>query len=465
MRHFVVVACVSAVLGVSAPAAAQIPLANVIPTMLGPEMLIHPGPGGTHARDFAREIGEPDFTFPSNVFFSATGAPPRGYVFQGAILDQVTTFPTGSSSGGFLFGFDPALGTFTRSTRSFGPTYAERTLTSGKGTLAFGFSVQSVDYDKLDGTLLDGGQMRFYYHHKDAHLGCQPSQSFCTSLVLTPERSDVMEATVRLSFRSRTMLASVTYGVLDRLDVGMTIPYLETTLEAQVDKRIVRYGTAATPTIHSFDGLGSTTATATGGGTVSGIGDIKVHAKYNLVRRPSWGLSGVLDTRFPTGDAENLTGTGTIFMRAFGVLSYGNRTFSAHLNAGATFASASSAHSLEAYYWEPTDEINYTFGFDWSVIQRVTISSDVLVRHNVYGRSTWGPADRTLPTGTNTTAVVQEFQALEFNSSPAGIVQGAFGGKVAVWRTMLVTGNVLFAMRNEGLMHKPALNFGLEYTF
>jgi hypothetical protein len=46
-----------------------------------------------------------------------------------------------------------------------------------------------------------------------------------------------------------------------------------------------------------------------------------------------------------------------------------------------------------------------------------------------------------------------------------GIAQSAFGAKVAVWRTLLVSANVLVGLRNIGLMHKPALNLGLEYTF
>ena len=461
MRYLVVVAGVSLGLGLSVPARAQVPLAQVIPTMLGPEMLIAPGPGGTHARDFARAIGEADFIYPAP--FDPSGPQPvRGVVFYGAILDQVTTFPIGSSSGGFIYRFDPTIGTFTRPTRSFGPTYAERTLTSGKGTLAVGFGVQVVDYDKFDGTLLDGGDMRFHYHHRDLSQNCSPSPTSCQTISPTAERSDVMEATLRLRYRTQTMLTSVTYGVTDRLDVGLTVPFLENTLEATVDKRILRYGTASNPLIHSFDGQGSDRATATGGGTASGLGDIRVQAKYSLVQRPSWGLSASGDVRFPTGDTEKLTGTGTVFGRLLAVVSGGNRIFSVHANGGVTFASGSVETPVE--FWEPSDEINYTFGFDWSVIQRATVSGDVMVRHNVYGRSRYGLADRTLPVQGGT-RVVQEFQGLAFNDSPAGIVQGAFGGKVAAWRTMLVTANVLVALRNEGLMHKPALHFGLEYTF
>src|SRR5437899_1497794 len=49
------------------------------------------------------------------------------------IVGQLGTFPIGSSSGGFAFNFDPATGLFKQASQSFGPGFAERALTNGKG--------------------------------------------------------------------------------------------------------------------------------------------------------------------------------------------------------------------------------------------------------------------------------------------------------------------------------------------
>jgi hypothetical protein len=122
-RRSVTIAALALALSARMAAAQGVPLREVIPTMLGPGMTIARGPGGTHANDFARAFGEPDV-----VYFSGklTGTPPevttdvRGRAFNGAIVEQLTKFPIGSSSGGFLYGFDPAIGTFTRTSRSFG---------------------------------------------------------------------------------------------------------------------------------------------------------------------------------------------------------------------------------------------------------------------------------------------------------------------------------------------------------
>src|SRR4030095_12746840 len=46
---------------------------------------------------------------------------------------EVSTAPLGTSTGGFTFTFDPLLRTFRRSASSFGPAFAERGLTTGRG--------------------------------------------------------------------------------------------------------------------------------------------------------------------------------------------------------------------------------------------------------------------------------------------------------------------------------------------
>ena len=48
---------------------------------------------------------------------------------------QLATIPLGSSSGGFSYTFDPALGTFSRESSTFGSAFVERALTAGRGRL------------------------------------------------------------------------------------------------------------------------------------------------------------------------------------------------------------------------------------------------------------------------------------------------------------------------------------------
>jgi hypothetical protein len=46
------------------------------------------------------------------------------YLFNQAIVSQLSTYPVGSPSGGFTYTFDPGLGTYSRSSDTFGPSFA-----------------------------------------------------------------------------------------------------------------------------------------------------------------------------------------------------------------------------------------------------------------------------------------------------------------------------------------------------
>ena len=68
-----------------------------------------------------------------------------------ALLTLLSTYPLGSPSGGFTYTFDPALGSLTRSSNSFGPSFAERALTTGRGKVSVGFGYQHALYDTFEG--------------------------------------------------------------------------------------------------------------------------------------------------------------------------------------------------------------------------------------------------------------------------------------------------------------------------
>ena len=82
--------------------------------------------------------------------------------FNQAIVSQLATFPLGSSAGGFTFTFDPTRQTFTRTSDSFGPSYAERAMTMGAGTFNLGATYQRSTYDRVEGQDLHNGEIRFF---------------------------------------------------------------------------------------------------------------------------------------------------------------------------------------------------------------------------------------------------------------------------------------------------------------
>ena len=56
---------------------------------------------------------------------------------------------------------------FSRSTESFGPLFAERALTIGKGKLGFGATYLHSTYDAFEGRNLHDGDTAFFLQHRD----------------------------------------------------------------------------------------------------------------------------------------------------------------------------------------------------------------------------------------------------------------------------------------------------------
>ena len=69
--------------------------------------------------------------------------------FNTLMLMQLSSFPLGSPAGGFTYKFDETLGTFRRTTPSFGPVFAERAVTMGRNRFNVGFSYQHTAYREL----------------------------------------------------------------------------------------------------------------------------------------------------------------------------------------------------------------------------------------------------------------------------------------------------------------------------
>ncbi len=84
-------------------------------------------------------------------FVSQSNAQATLRQLNAGIAAQLSTFPIGSSSGGFTFTFDESLGVYNRTTQSFGPIFAERPLTAGKGKFSLAVNYQHGTWDRIDG--------------------------------------------------------------------------------------------------------------------------------------------------------------------------------------------------------------------------------------------------------------------------------------------------------------------------
>src|SRR5215217_2134722 len=91
-----------------------VPLSQALVKLIQADIFLAPPPAGS------------TFSSHSAHFVPGNNQQLAPFLFNQSIVSQLSTFPLGSASGGFSYTFDATLGTFTRSTNSFGPTFTER---------------------------------------------------------------------------------------------------------------------------------------------------------------------------------------------------------------------------------------------------------------------------------------------------------------------------------------------------
>jgi hypothetical protein len=371
------------------------------------------------------------------------------------IASQLSTFPLGSSSAGFTYTFDPELGVFNRSTETFGPVFAERPLTAGKGKLSFGVTQLHATYDRFEGQDLRDGDIKLYLIHEDTNRDASNLNPWF--------EGDIIEAALSIDLKNDTTVLYANYGVSDRFDVGIAVPYQRLDLDARIDARIEHLATAPDPfVVHTFPEGEGDDLSFLESGSASGIGDVVLRGKYNFHRSASASLAAALDLRLPTGDADDLLGSGATQAKLYAIAAHvGSRRFSPRIAAGYTYSSGGAD-----FVGDLPDEINYSAGFDAGLHSRATFTADFLGRtlldadRLVQQERVFDNVLREDPTIRTTTRVSPGITTGNLN-----VLLGSAGLKVNPVGRLLVMANLLFALGDSGLQDKVTPVFGIDYSF
>lgn len=370
------------------------------------------------------------------------------------IASQISTFPLGSSSAGFTYTFDPALGVFNRSTETFGPVFSERPITAGKGKLSVGLNYQKATYDTFDGYDLGAGDMHLYLTHVDSNND--------NSRLSPWFEGDIIRADLSMDLENETTVFYANYGVSDRFDVGVAIPYQRIDLSAHIDTTIERLSSANDPfVVHVFSD-GRATHQFVESGSASGVGDIVLRGKLTLSRSTSAGLAAAVDVRVPTGDEDDLLGSGATQTKLSLIAAAGGaRRFAPRGSIGYTLSSGGGEFTGDI-----PDELNYSAGFDAGLHKRVTLTADVIGRtlrdasrlndENVTFRFT---------TRNNPTVFTAERATPIISTGNLNLLVGSAGLKINPAGRLLLVGNVLFSLSDDGLQDKITPVFGIDYSF
>jgi hypothetical protein len=403
-----------------------------------------------------------------------------------AVAEQLASFPLSSSSGGFSFTVDKD-GAVKPASATFGPAFAERALTIGKGKVNLGFSFQATSYESFEGIDLQSGQMSFIREHNDC---CPPpgQPTIVTPNFTPPFERDLLRSDLRLSIDTRTTAFFANYGVTNRLDVGVAIPISRVEMTATVAGTILRLG-SGTSTFHEFDNGGDQESFAESG-SATGLGDILVRGKFNFYRTNSTALAAALDLRLPTGDKDNLLGTGATQTNVFFVGSGEYGVFSPHVNFGYTFSNGTTSAEATSFNLDPAtygklapqieaarnidlsvpDEFNYVAGVAVAVHPRVTVGFDLRGR-NMHDVARFGLENTSYPhrgTGTavpDTAFTEQNEFSVESRTGNLNQLLGIIGAKINIGKTLLLNASLLFAMNDNGLKPKPTPVIGFDYVF
>jgi hypothetical protein len=387
-------------------------------------------------------------------FGSQPGAQATLTQLNRGIATQLATSPVGSSSGGFSFVFDPALGVFSRSTDSFGPLFAERANTAGKGKFSVGLNAAKYTFDSFEGENLRDGDITLFLTHSDLNRDGGHLDFFF--------EGDVIQANMFLTVNAETASFFANYGVTDRLDVGFAIPYLRIEMDARIHEHIQKLSTGDEPFVfHIFqNGTDDNDIVASDG--AEGFGDLVLRAKYRFGKSTEGGgIATALDLRLPTADETELLGSGATQLKLYLIASGSGKRFSPHLNLGYTFSRGGSAVTGPL-----PDEINYTAGFDAAIFSRLTFTADVI--------------GRTLLDFDRVVKVEEEWEFTHGDGGPVetttitdyisqnddlNLLVGAVGLKINPFGKLLISGNVLLSQGKRGLQDYVTPVVSIDYTF
>ena len=371
--------------------------------------------------------------------------------FNIAIASQLSALPLPSPASGFTYRFDSDTGTFVRSTQSFGPILTERAETIGRGKTLIGYNVQVFSFDSLDG--IDLRHVPAVFTHDEAELG--------------GGRTDIVVTDNALNLSVGQFTGLMTYGVTDRLDVSVAIPFVHTRLAVSSAAEIHRFGTTREGAAHFFSdptapgGLGDHREFANSG-SATGIGDMLLRGKGTIVRQAQGAIGAGAEVRIPSGNEHDLLGSGAWGVKSFLVLSFLYKRIAPHVNVGYQWNGGSvlAGDPASQISDDLPDRFSFAMGFDAGITDRLSIAIDLLTDRVLNSPQLEMTSFRA--SGDLGSAV---FEDIMFRATSYLTSNGSAGVKLALAEGLLANFNVRFKVAGEGLADRATPLLGIEYTF
>lgn len=382
-------------------------------------------PGNLHGNHFIEAFNESNQTV-------------VGFITE-AVAKTASNLPISSSNSGVSYSIVNGLP--VRTTTSAGPVFAERSRTLGKGRLFVGTNFSAIRFTSLNGVPLD--ELGFNFGHEDT----PPSPD---TLGDPAFENDIIRMNMGLEVNQVVASIFATWGVTDFLDIGVAIPFVRVQLNGTSVAQIDPFG-ATTP--HRFGGTDADPvlrASSTVDGSAAGIGDVVGRLKVNLGQSTRMGAALLGEVRLPTGDEENLLGSGATSVRAMGVFSMLFGSLEARFNGGYVVRTGELQN----------DGIGASLGFDNLLTPWMTLAVDVLGEWQV------GESKITLPPPIHiNTPFDRVYQSTNLPQRDDNRLDASLGLKFNVRGGTVVVMNGIIPIRKVSLQPDFVWTMGLEFNF
>jgi len=289
-----------------------------------------------------------------------------------AIGSNVANFPVSAASGGSTFSFEG--GVPIRTSNSSGPVFGERAQTLGRGRTLVALTRSGATFKTLRGVDLRNLQFTFTHANSDFE-GCDSIAGGDCSLLGVPTlENETIGLDLALDVRLSVTAFLLTYGLTDRVDLGVVLPLVSTSIQGSSSAQINPFGPP--PAVHFFGGTPEDpilTSSRFVEGSATGIGDVAARVKIALRRAEPVSVGVLADVRFPTGSSEDLLGSGSFAARGLAIVSARFGDFSPHANVGYLYRGG----DFES------DAVLATAGFDHLLSPWATLAADLITELQV----------------------------------------------------------------------------------
>ncbi|HEX6314299.1 MAG TPA: hypothetical protein VFZ73_05545 [Gemmatimonadaceae bacterium] len=352
-----------------------------------------------------------------------------------AIAASAANLPLAATTSGVTFRFVGGLP--VRTSTSLGPIFGERAQTLGRGRFVVGANMSGVNFTSLRGVPLNQIVLNFSHDDVDPPGMGQPLRE-----------NDILQVRLDLSVNLLVTTFFTTYGLTDKVDVGLAVPLVHTGLTGRSTGQFFPFGV---PTSHFFAGDSANpvlTANAATFGFSTGVGDIALRTKWRIYEDDQTGLAFMADARLPTGSEANLTGAGHLALRGLLLGSARFGDFSPHVNLG--YAARGGRN----------DALLVTSGFDQPLSDWATIALDLISEWQIGASSLNLPDDVTIEF-----PVTRHITPTNIPNIKDHRVNGSFGMKFRTPGGPIIVANALMPLRRGGIESRFTWTLGIDGNF